>query len=144
MKTWVMVASAARARVFNVLGRHEPWEEVMDLVNSEDRLLRQEFTSDKPGRVVDSARGQRHTFEPAVDPKEQAAKLFAKQLVEKLEAGFHDKQFESLTIVAPSHFLGLLREHMNGALARAVKDELTKDLTREDAASLQAHVAGLL
>lgn len=143
VKTWVVVASAARARFFEVTGRLAPWRELLDLVNSDDRLRRQEFVSDKPGRTVDSARGQHHTLDPSADPKERAAEQFARQVVEKLEAGLYDKQFESLTVVAPPHFLGLLREQMGEALVRAVRDEVTKDLTREDAAGLQAHLAEL-
>ena len=143
MKSWVVVASAARARVFNVPGRREPWEEVLDLVNADDRLLEQEFTSDRPGRVVNTARGQHHTMDPSVDPKERAAVRFARDVAERLRSGLNDKRFEQLTVVAPPHFLGLLREQMDDVLARAVKDEIAKDLTREDAASLQAHVAAL-
>lgn len=143
MKTWVIVASAARARVFNVSGRHQPWDEVLDLVNSDDRLLQQEFSSDRPGRVVDSARGQRHTMDPSVDPKERAATRFAREVVGELRSGLNDKRFEQLIVVAPPHFLGLLREQMDDVLANAVRDEIAKDLTREDAGSLQAHVAAL-
>jgi len=143
MKTWVIVASAARARIFNVSGQHDPWEEVLDLVNSEDRLLRQEFASDKPGRVVDGARGQHHTMDPSVDPKERAAARFAREVVEQLKSGLNGRRFEQLTVVASPHFLGLLREQMDDELARTVKHEIIKDLTREDATSLPARVAEL-
>ncbi|MCG6966930.1 MAG: host attachment protein [Chromatiaceae bacterium] len=144
MNTWVVVASAARARVFEASGRHTPWEEVMDLVNTDDRQMRREFSSDKPGRVVDSSRGQRHTLDAAVDPKEQAAERFAREVVGQLQAGLQDRRFESLCVVAAPHFLGLLRQNMADPLARTVKDELAKDLTREDAGSLHTHVADLL
>jgi len=143
MRTWAVVASAARARVFEVTGRQDPWQELMDLVNSDDRLFRRDLTSDKPGRALDTSRGQRHTYEPPVDPKEEAADRFARLVVDKLRVGLRDQLFEQLTIVAPPHFLGLLREHMDEQLSRAVTHEVVKDLTREDAATLKAHVAGL-
>jgi protein required for attachment to host cells len=144
MKTWVVVASAARARLFEVGGRHDRWTEVADLVNPDDRLARQAFTSDEPGRAVNSARGQHHTMEPTIDPKERAAVEFARELVGKLESGLYEKQFAGLIVVAPPHFLGLLREHMSAALGGVVQHEIGKDLTREEARSLQAHVAELL
>ena len=144
MKTWVIVASAARARIFEEAGRTKPWDEVMDLVNSDGRLLRQDMISDKPGRVVDGARGQHHTMDPAADPKEEAARSFARELAEELKSALNDRRCEQLILVAPPHFLGLLREQADDRLARAVKAEITKDLTREDAASLRAHVAELL
>jgi protein required for attachment to host cells len=144
MKTWVVVASAARARLFDVAGRQEPWKEIVDLVNADDRLLRQDFTSDKPGRAINTARGQHHTMEPTVDPKERAAGLFARDLAKRLEAGLHEKRFERLIVVAPPHFLGLLRQQMGDALAGVVEHEVHKDLTREDGGALQAHVDELL
>lgn len=144
MKTWVVVASAARARLFEVAGRQKPWKEIVDLVNADDRLSRQDFTSDKPGRAVNTARGQHHTMEPTVDPKEWAAGLFARDLAKRLEAGLHERRYERLIIVAPPHFLGLLRQEMGDALAGAVEHEVHKDLTREEGGALQAHVAELL
>ena len=51
MKTWVVVACAARARVFEVTARNQPWNELFDLLNPQDRLPVQELRSDKPGRA---------------------------------------------------------------------------------------------
>jgi protein required for attachment to host cells len=144
MKTWVVVASAARARVFDVHSRREPMHELLDLVNPQERMQPQELKSDKPGRAFDSLGGHRHALQTPVDPKEQVAQRFSKDVVDKLEAGLYQKQFDTLCVVAPPHFLGLLREHMSNALARTVKGDLAKDLTREDADSVRAHVEPLL
>ena len=144
MRKWVVVASAARARLFEFAGRHEPWKEMADLVNADDRLSRQDFTSDKPGRAVNTARGQHHTLEPTVDPKERAAALFARDLAKRLEAGLHKNQYARLIVVAPPHCLGMLRQELSDALAGAVEHEVHKDLTREDGGALQAHVDELL
>jgi protein required for attachment to host cells len=144
MKTWVVVASAARARVFEAAGRRQPLQEILDLVNPEDRLQQQDLESDRPGRAFDRLGGQRHAMQTAVDPKQQAASRFAKRLGEQLQADLHAKRFEALCVVAPPHFLGLLREHMSDGVRRVVKGELTKDFTREDAAAVQAQVADLL
>jgi protein required for attachment to host cells len=144
MKTWVVVASAARARMFEALGRREPLHEVKDMVNPEDRLQQQDFQTDRPGRAFDSLGGHRHAMGSAVDPKEQAAIRFAKEVVDELEAARHAKRFEALCVVASPHFLGLLRERMSDPLGRSVKGDLTKDLTREDVASVKSHVAHLL
>lgn len=144
MKTWAIVASTARARIFAASGRHEPLAEIADLVNPEERLPRQELKSDKPARAFDKMGGHRHTTQTSVDPKEQIAMRFAKEVVEKLESDLHRKRFAALCVVAPPHFLGLLREQMSSAMARAVKGDLVKDLTREDAASIQGQVEHLL
>jgi protein required for attachment to host cells len=144
MKTWVVVASAARARIFEVNGRREPLLEVMDLVNPEDRLQSQALKSDKPGRAFDHMGGQRHAVGTAVDPKEQVAIRFAKQVADQLDADRHRGRFDGLCVVAPPHFLGLLREHMGNSLTRVVKGEVANDLTRQDVRSVQEHVAHLI
>ncbi len=144
MKTWVLVASAARARFFEVNGRNEPLHELKDLVNPEDRLQAQALKSDKPGRAFDRMGGQRHAMGTAVDPKEQVAIRFAKQVAEQLDADHHSKRFDALCVVAPPHFLGLLRGHMGNDLARTVKGEVNNDLTRQDLQSVRDHVAHLL
>ena len=144
MKTWVVVASAARARIFEVDGRCEPLQEVMDLVNPEDRLQAQALKSDKPGRAFDRLGGQRHAMGTTVSPKEQVAIRFAKQVVDRLDADWHRGRFDSLCVVASPHFLGLLRDRMGNSLTRAVRGEVINDLTRQDLRSVQAHVAHLL
>lgn len=143
MNSWVIVASAARARVFALNDRREPWQEVLDLVNGDDRLLRQDFVSDRPGRVIDRARGQHHTLTPSADPHEAASVAFAADLVTRLEDALHSGQFDRLTVVAPPHFLGLLRGRMGDRLRLAIHEEVNKDLTREDAATLRGHVEAL-
>jgi len=144
MKTWVIVASAARARIFEGAGVQTPLREVSDLVNPDDRLHAQELKSDKPGRAFDIHGGHRHAVETPVDPKEQAAIRFAKDVVETLEAGLNEGRFDALYLIASPHFLGLLREHIGGPLAGTVKGDVVKDLTREDPDAIQAHIADLL
>lgn len=143
MKTWMLVASDARARLFEVASRNATLNEVLDLVNPEHRLPGKDLKTDKPGRAFDSLGGQRHATQTPVDPKEQSSIRFAKRVVNELELGLHENRFEALNVVASPHFLGLLRGQMSDALGRAVKKEVIKDLTREDPALLQAHVAQL-
>jgi protein required for attachment to host cells len=144
MKTWVVVASAARARIFEVDGRREPLHEVMDLVNPEDRLQTQALKSDKPGRAFDHMGGHRHAVGTAIDPKEQVAIRFAKQVLDRLDADRHRGRFDSLCVVASPHFLGLLRDRMGNSLTRAVRGEVINDLTQQDLGSVREHVAHLL
>jgi protein required for attachment to host cells len=144
MKTWVVVASAARARFFEANGRREPLQELKDLVNPEDRLRAQALKTDKPGRAFDHLGGQRHSVGTAVDPKEQIAIRFAKQVADQLDADHYNKRFDALCVVAPPHFLGLLRDHMGNGLTGTVKGEVVNDLTQQNARSVQDHVAHLL
>jgi len=144
MKTWVVVASAARARIFEANGRCEPLQELKDLVNPEDRLQAQALRADKPGRAFDHLGGQRHAVGTAVDPKEQVAIRFAKQVADQLDSDRHHRRFDTLCVAAPPHFLGLLRGQMPSGLARTVRGEVTSDMTQQDARWVQEHLAHLL
>jgi protein required for attachment to host cells len=144
MKTRVLVASAARARMFDVNGRREPLVVVKELANPEHRLQAQALKSDKPGRAFDRTGGQRHAVGTSVDPKEQIAIRFAKQVMEQLETDRHRSRFDSLCVVAPPHFMGLLREHMGSSLTQMVRGEVINDLTQQETDSVREHVAHLL
>jgi protein required for attachment to host cells len=144
MNTWVVVASAARARIFEVAGHGGAMHEIFDQVNAEDRLHARDLKSDRPGRSYDRVGGQRHAMETPVDPKEENAIRFAGDLLKKLAADQYEKRFDDLCIVAPPHFLGLMREHMDDRLVPLLRGEVVKDLTRESAKVIREHVAALL
>lgn len=143
MKTWVVVASAARARVFEIEGRKKPLKELFDLVHPEERLYRRDLKTDKHGRAYDRVGGQRHTVETPVDPKEKENIDFARQLLDRLDRERYAHHFENMYLVSPPHFLGLLRDNMSDGLARTVQGTLIKDLTKQDAASVQDHLVHL-
>ncbi len=144
MKTWVVVASAARARIFDRAGIKGPLTEAADLVNPEDRLLRQDIVSDRPGRATDRQGGQRHGVDSRSDPKEQLARRFAGEVVGWLESQRRSKSFDHLYLVSSPHFLGLLREQMGRELSDTIKAERAKDLTHEKADMLQKHLQEIL
>jgi protein required for attachment to host cells len=144
MKTWVAVASGARARLFESSARRAPLREVADLVNPEEPLPARALKSDRPGRSVDARGGRGHAMQTRVGPKEQVARRFAKRVIERLERGLKGHDFDRLYLVAPPHFLGLLRGQMDAALARSVRGELPKDLTREHPSRIQLQTRALV
>jgi protein required for attachment to host cells len=131
MKTWIVVASAARARCFELADRHAPLDEIWDLVSPQSTLPRQALQSDRPGRAFNSLGGHRHAMEVEVGAKEAVATRFAKDVGEALQQALNAHRFDALLLVAAPHFLGLLRAQMGSGLQRTVKAELAKDLTRE-------------
>jgi len=144
MKTWVMVANATRARLFELTGRHAPLAELQALVWPEARLKGHEIESDRPGRAFSSRGNQRHAMEPGLPPKEEEAMHFAKHLVQLLQQGLDAHRFDELCVVASPHFLGLLRSEMGTVLKRAVTHDLVKDLTMEGPDRIGDEVRALL
>jgi len=143
MTTWVVVASTARARVFELPKNHARATEIADFVNPEGRMADRDVLSDKPGRSFDSVGGQRHSLGKSVDPKQQQARRFAKKVVEFVQEGLRTNRFSDACVVAEPHFLGLLREQMGTALSRTIVEEVSKDLTRFDFESVRDHLVSL-
>ena len=144
MVTWIVVASAARARVFEVVGRKKPLKECFDLVHPEERMYRRDFNTDRPGRAYDRVGGQRHAVEAPADPKEKEAAGFARELVDRLERERNERHFDAVYLVSPPRFLGLLRGRMGNGLRKALKGTLAKDITRKDPEAVEREVAQLL
>jgi protein required for attachment to host cells len=141
MTDWIVVASAARARIFERDGPRSDLIEIEGLANTEERLHGHEIDSDRPGRSFDSMGEHRHAMEPPVGAKEKLAMDFARTVVGTLEAGRTTNRFDQLWVVAPPRFLGRLRGEMGDALSRMVSQEIHKDLTQEDPETVAGQLA---
>jgi len=142
MKTWVVVADAARARVFDVDGKTKAIAEVMDMSHPASLQHASEMASDAPG--MSSVKGMPSKFgmEEIVSPKEEEAIRFAKQVAEALQAGLAD--YERLYLIAAPHFLGLLRKDLDKAVQAKVVKEIDKDLTKHTLEDICTHFPELL
>jgi len=139
MKTWVVVADAARARVFNVEGK--AIAEIMDLSHPASLQHASEMASDAPGMTSVKGMPSKFGMEEIVSPKEEEAIRFAKQVAEALRAGLAD--YERLYLIAAPHFLGLLRKDLDKAVQAKIVKEIDKDLTKHTLEDIRAHLPEL-
>lgn len=144
VKTWVLVSNAYMARLFEYRARNEPWQEIATWRNPRDRLQRQDLVTDRPGGIASTANAQRSAFAPHYDPKDEVDRAFAAKLVQTMVSALDANTFDSLVLVAPPHFLGILRQAAPKRLVDVCCREVHKDLTREEVASLQRHVSRLI
>jgi protein required for attachment to host cells len=141
---WVLVADAARARLFQV----EPPQQTLsaalgrELIGS--NLPSREIASDRPGRTFDSGGEGRHAKEPPTDPARHAQQEFARDVVRLLDEHKESRAFDRLIVVAPPQFLGDLRALMPQQLRQAVSAEIAKDLSKLPLHELQDHLAEVL
>ena len=127
--TWILLANSSRARVCESDGPRGSLREVAGFEHPESRMHEQELTSDLPGRAFDSTGEGRHMMGQAIEPKQQHAIQFAKQVSDYLEAARNDAAFSQLYVIAAPAFLGLLRQHYSDGVASMVTGEVDKDLT---------------
>ena len=139
--TWVVVADSSRARIFKAETALGPLQELAALAHPEGRLHAQDLTSDLPGRAFDSSGlGGRHAMEQNIDPKENEALKFARQVAEYLENGQNANQFSKLVLVAAPKFLGYLRQSLSDRVVELVAWEIDKNLVQQNAEDIRRHL----
>lgn len=137
--TWILVADAARARLFRAEGPRGPLTEETDFVNPAERLPEHELGSDEPGRVQGRG-GKQHAYGTVEGPRAHEVARFADQLAKHLRAGREQGQFRRLYLVAAPHFLGVLRHELDEQTAALVVESYDKDLVRHDTDDIRDHL----
>jgi len=129
MKTWVLIADASRARLFQIV-RDGRLSLIQEFQFPAGRKRDQELVTDKPGSLKKGLGRSLHSrMPPPTSPHEMAAQNSARDLVRVLHDGWQRGTYEALALVAPAHFLGLLRERLDPAISRALVATLSRDYT---------------
>lgn len=143
-KIWVVVADHVRARVFEGRGARAALAEIEDLVHPEGRLHANETASDSPGVTYDRVGHGAHGMGHAVEPKEEEAIRFAKEVCAALSAARNAGRFERLYLIAEAGFLGNLRGCLDVDVRRCLAGEVSRELTRQSLAEIRAHLPEFL
>jgi len=125
METRVIVADNARARIFASHSVLNQLEEVEDFVHPEARWTNAELVGDSAGKSVD----MRGSLEPATEPREHEARVFARMLGRHLKDMHNQQHYEQLVLIASPKFLGMLRRELPRPLEQLVSKVIDKDLT---------------
>ena len=138
MEIRVIVADNARARIFLSHGTMLQLREIEGFAHPEARLSNRDLASDGPGR--NAQHGDDYTA--PTSPKEHEAESFARMLAHHLKDMHNEEHFESLVLVSPPKFLGLLRQHLPKPLDKLVTHSVDKDLTDCPVEEIVSHIRG--
>lgn len=127
---WIVLADASRARVLASDVTFDEVEEVADLLHPEGRLHTSELMSDDRGRSQSGPGGVHTALDAHTDRHEVEHGLFARELADAIAHGLDEGRYEALVLVAPPHFLGLLRRELPERVTARVHMQLDRDLTR--------------
>lgn len=141
--TWILVADSARARLFSLDEEHGLGE-IQTFVNVEGRLPAQALQRDRPPRTHDRFGDGRHAIEPHTPTHDKSLTRFAGLLQSTLERGRVEHRFDSLVLIAPPHFLGVLNTALGKHLRACLTLEIGKDMTREAPAAIGAKLLATL
>ncbi len=138
-KIWVLVSDTTRARVFYTEKPRGSLEEVQTLVHGASRLHEQDLTSDaRPGRNLGgNGNGMGHSMGHEADPKKQEGIRFAREICDFLSTAHAARRFEKLYIMASPSFLGELRHNLSKPVVQVVSEQIAKNVTRMDPATIR-------
>ena len=140
MTTWILVGDAARASLYSAELRESDWSLVKNFEHPEGRETSREIEATSPpgrGQQGMVQGGRRTSLEPRTWPKEAEAERFAQHLATYLEEAIAKRQFDSLVLVAPPHFLGILNGSLGRQATKHVRAAVDKDLSMFDATELR-------
>ncbi|MGZ8290130.1 MAG: host attachment protein [Telluria sp.] len=126
--TWVIAADSSRARIFEMEKDNQHLREIEDMVNPEGRQDGREIQTDAAGRFSLGRGTQGHTSQPQSTPQQHDVELFSKQLGRYIDKACDEHRFDSLCVIAPPKFLGLIRENLSDQSRKAVQEEIPKDI----------------
>ncbi len=145
MTHWILIADASGARAVSTLGPQAPLTLLREFANPLGRQRTQELDSDLPGRVVKAGSpGARSAMEPRTTTHDEAAIQFARHLAVSLRKELDSGSYGALSLVAPPHFLGLLRSELDKKVQQTVQGTLDRDLVHLALHELKPHLEGLL
>jgi len=100
--------------------------------------------SDRAGRVRQRVGARRSAADARTPPKAVEAERFARELTSLLHEGLGRHDYDRLVLVAPPHFLGLLRECASVPVREAITASVGRNWTSVAAADLPARLAAVL
>ncbi|MCC5881391.1 MAG: host attachment protein [Halomonas sp.] len=141
MTTYIVVADAARARVFTRDALK--LEEKESLVHAEGRLHEGDLVTGATGSVDESTTSARSQSRGNSVAQDHEAEIFAKQIAERVYKARVDNRMDKLIIVAPPRFLGVLRDKIDGPTSKLIIHTLDKDLSKAPLDDIQKAVSDM-
>jgi protein required for attachment to host cells len=141
IRTWVLIADAARARVFEARGKGHGLTIVQDMSLDAELAPSRDLGADRPGRSFESVGSTRHAMESPSDPHRELKRRFARRIAEAVEERRAAKSFDRLVLIAPAVTMGDLRAALTEGVKATVTAEVVADLTNTPMGELPAHLA---
>lgn len=139
-KTWLLVADAAKARLFGIPKKGADLIEIACFTHPDGRSPGQHPEHGRLGRTVESANSAHHAIEPHTSLREKHAMQFADLLCDTIRQGHIENQYDQLVLMAPPRFLGVLRDRLDEHALKCVVAEVSSDLLALSPAELRAYL----
>lgn len=128
IRTWILVADGAQARIFLTYPGEPRWLELHDFKNPKSRMRGVQLLESPPD------------MDNGVLPRDREEVGFAHRLAKFLDVSLGRNTYDRLIVVAPPRFLGELRRELTKQVERRIVDCLTEDLVHLSPRELALHV----
>jgi protein required for attachment to host cells len=140
---WFLIGDAGHARLLSAAwnGAHaRDLSLVSEHTHPESRARVHDLVSDDRGRKPGSSSVMHPGLDPKNDAKEHTAWRFAHELAELLEAQAVAHQYDALVLIAPPHFLGLLKSELGPHATHRLRTTMHKDYAWLDEHTLEHRI----
>ena len=144
VKTWVLIADGARARILQNEGPGRGLQAVDGLEFDSDHAATHEIVDDRQGRTHASVGYGRSAIEAHSDPHRELKARFATRLADELDQGLAARSYDRLIIVAAPVTLGDLRKAISDHVRKKVVGEVALDLTKTPNGDVAHHLKDVL
>jgi len=130
--TWIVLANAARARIFEREVQSGRMVELLDLVHPQSREKTVELTSDREGHAQKAHGDPGHAgtaFQPHTTPQQKEHAAFAVEISRHLEVAATQGRCGDVALIASDPFLGELKAHLGDATRRVLSATVPRDFT---------------
>eukprot|EP01037_Dinobryon_pediforme_P015310 gene15311-15454_t len=144
LRTWVLVADGARARILENNGPDHSLRGVEGLVFDANHDATHDIVSDRQGRSFSSHGDGCSAIEPRTDPHRELKAKFARHLASVLSQELANGAYSRLIIVAAPVTLGDLRSEISDQVKATLVGEIAHDLTKTPDHEVAKHLGILL
>lgn len=144
VRTWVLIADGARARILRSDGPGKGLAALADHVYAADHSATHDIVTDRQPRTHSSVGERRSAIEPKHDPHRELKAHFAHDLATVLERGLAVADYGRLIVVAPPVTLGDLRKSLSDRVRAVIAAEFAHDLTKVPNDEIASHLGDAL
>ena len=134
---WVLVCDAGSAKFFEVHAGNPAWQLVSEAVHEGSRSKADALVGDHSGaRSSEGNTSHHNALASASSPKEVEKGHFAHELGKTLDQAMRSVRFRRWVLVAPPHFVGMIKKELTAELTKHLMATVDKDLVHLSALEL--------
>jgi protein required for attachment to host cells len=136
--TWILVCDSAKARFFEIRESDPTWHSLSETTHEESRSKAKDLVGDKSGsRSAEGASAHHNALAPSSSPKDVEKEHFAHALGKTLDQAMRSARFGHWVLVAPAHFVGMIKKELTPELEKHLMLTIDKDLSNLSASDLK-------